>query len=146
MPTDLGDKFSSINNQLYTAHQTTDEAQLARGFWWFNDVDCTLTQNGITVGLTRTECWLLSLLAFSSERVISKEALIAGLGKDPSHYNGLEMSLSRLQSKFGQCSGGERLIRSVRNRGYCLAQVVRAAYCPSWKSPTGLGGKPPCCC
>ena len=75
MPTDLGDKFSSINNQLYTAHQTTDEAQLARGFWWFNDVDCTLTQNGITVGLTRTECWLLSLLAFSSERVISKEVL-----------------------------------------------------------------------
>ncbi len=146
MPTDLGDKFSSINNQLYTAHQTTDEAQLARGFWWFNDVDCTLTQNGITVGLTRTECWLLSLLAFSSERVISKEALIAGLGKDPSHYNGLEMSLSRLQSKFGQCSGGERLIRSVRNRGYCLAQAVRAAYCPSWKSPTGLAGKPPCCC
>ncbi|MBC2679063.1 response regulator transcription factor [Pseudomonas sp. CFBP 8770] len=144
MPTDLGNKYSSVYTQLYTAHQTADDAQLAHGRWWFNDIDRTLTQNGISVALTRTECSLLSLLAFSSERVVSKEALIAGLGKNPSQYNGLEMSLSRLQSKFGQCSGGERLIRSVRNRGYCLAQVVRSAYCPSWKSPGGQAAEPPC--
>lgn len=144
MPTDLGNKYSFIHTQLYTASQATDDAQLARGIWWFNDVDRTLTQNGISVALTRTECSLLSLLAFSSERVVSKEALIAGLGKNPSQYNGLEMSLSRLQSKFGQCSGDERLIRSVRNRGYCLAQVVRSAYCSSWKSPGSQAAEPPC--
>lgn len=81
------------------------------------------------MALTRTECAVLGTLAFSSDRVVSKEALVAGLGKNPGSYNGLEMSLSRLQAKFAQCSGGERLIRSVRNRGYCLAQLVRSAYC-----------------
>lgn len=129
MPTDLGNKYSFVYTQNYTAHQVPDDAHLARGIWWFNDIDRTLTQNGISVALTRTECAVLGTLAFSSDRVVSKEALVAGLGKNPGSYNGPEMSLSRLQAKFAQCSGGERLIRSVRNRGYCLAQLVRSAYC-----------------
>lgn len=129
MPTDLGNRYSFVLTQDFVTQHTPPDGHHARGIWWFNDIDRTLTQNGIHVALTRMECTLIGLLAFNRERVMSKEALIVGLGKDPHGYNGLEMSLSRLQSKFAACSSGERLIRSVRNRGYCLTQVVRSAYC-----------------
>ena len=57
-------------------------------------------------------------------RVCSKQELIFGINKDANSYSGLEMCLSRLQSKFKNAFG-ERLFRSVRNRGYCLVQEVR---------------------
>ncbi|KQB52593.1 hypothetical protein AQS70_13875 [Pseudomonas endophytica] len=69
---------------------------------------------------------LINTLAHSSVRICSKQELIAGINKDPQSYSGLEMSLSRLQKKFRDAFK-ERLFRSVRNRGYCLVQDVKAS-------------------
>jgi len=67
---------------------------------------------------------LIQTLTRSNERVCSKQELILGINKDAYSYSGLEMCLSRLQSKFRRAFN-ERLFRSVRNRGYCLVQDVQ---------------------
>lgn len=126
---DLANKYSCIFTSDFVVHHASEALESTGDIWWFNDIERTLFHNGVNIPLTRTECTIVGLLAFSHERVVSKEAIIIGLGKDPDSYNGLEMSLSRLQGKFAQGSSGKRLLRSVRNRGYCLTQVVRSAYC-----------------
>nr|WP_269137472.1 helix-turn-helix domain-containing protein [Pseudomonas sp. PGPR40] len=78
--------------------------------------------------MTGTESLMLTQLILSDRRVVSKNDLIQRIDKDPENYSGLEMCLSRLQKKFKTAAKGERLIRSVRNRGYCLAQRIRVAY------------------
>ncbi|ALE91031.1 hypothetical protein BOH73_08220 [Pseudomonas versuta] len=70
---------------------------------------------------------LIKTLIFNEARICSKQELILGIDKDADNYRGLEMCLSRLQSKFKNAFG-ERLFRSVRNRGYCLVQEVKSAY------------------
>lgn len=77
------------------------------------------------IPLTTIESLLLKQLVLGDRRVCSKAELILGINRDPSHYSGLEMCLSRLQEKFISAYG-ERLFRSVRNRGYCLVQEVKA--------------------
>lgn len=77
------------------------------------------------IPLTTIESLILKQLVLGDRRVCSKEELILGINRDPSHYSGLEMCLSRLQDKFINVYG-ERLFRSVRNRGYCLVQEVTA--------------------
>lgn len=77
------------------------------------------------IPLTTIESLILKQLVLGDRRVCSKEELIVGINRDPSHYSGLEMCLSRLQDKFNNAFG-ERLFRSVRNRGYCLVQEVKA--------------------
>lgn len=67
---------------------------------------------------------LIQTLSRSDERICAKQELIIGIKKDAYSYSGLEMCLSRLQSKF-KGAFGERLFRSVRNRGYCLVQDVQ---------------------
>lgn len=76
------------------------------------------------IQLTAIESLLVITLLQSDTRVCSKQELITSINKDIFSYSGLEMCLSRLQSKF-RSEFGERLFRSVRNRGYCLVQEVR---------------------
>ncbi|APC19179.1 DNA-binding protein [Pseudomonas frederiksbergensis] len=96
--------------------------------WWFNADERTLVKADITIPLTGTESLMLTQLVISDRRVLSKTDLILRIDKDPERYSGLEMCLSRLQKKFKDVANGERLVRSVRNRGYCLAQRIRVAY------------------
>lgn len=77
------------------------------------------------IPLTTIESLILKQLVLGDRRVCSKEELILGINRDPLQYSGLEMCLSRLQDKFNNAYG-ERLFRSVRNRGYCLVQEVKA--------------------
>ena len=79
----------------------------------------------LIISLTTIESLLLKQLVLSHHRVCSKQELILAINRDPSSYTGLEMCLSRLQDKFNNAYG-ERLFRSVRNRGYCLVQDVTA--------------------
>lgn len=79
----------------------------------------------LIISLTTIESLLLKQLVLSHRRVCSKQELILAINRDPSSYTGLEMCLSRLQGKFNNAYG-ERLFRSVRNRGYCLVQDVKA--------------------
>ena len=79
----------------------------------------------LIISLTTIESLLLKQLVLSHRRVCSKQELILAINRDPSSYTGLEMCLSRLQDKFNNAYG-ERLFRSVRNRGYCLVQDVTA--------------------
>lgn len=96
--------------------------------WWFSSDERTLVNAGKKISLTGIESLLLKQLALSDRRVCSKTDLILGINRDPEHYRGLEMCLSRLQEKFSDTANGERLFRSVRNRGYCLVQKIRATY------------------
>lgn len=77
------------------------------------------------IQLTAIEAMLIRTLLLSESRICSKYELILGIDKDTHSYSGLEMCLSRLQNKF-RGAFGERLFRSVRNRGYCLVQDVKA--------------------
>lgn len=77
------------------------------------------------IQLTAIEAMLIKSLTLSESRICSKHELILGIDKDTHSYSGLEMCLSRLQNKFRDAFG-ERLFRSVRNRGYCLVQDVQA--------------------
>jgi DNA-binding response OmpR family regulator len=92
--------------------------------WAFNKPKRLLSNNQTTIKLTRIECIVLDLLTNSEERVISNEEILIKLNKDPCDYKGLPMCLSRLQAKFRKLTKGDNLVRSVRNRGYCLIQTI----------------------
>lgn len=116
------------DDEFITAVSRVKESQGNPDIWWFNADDRTLVKEDITIPLTGTESLMLTQLVLSDRRVVSKNDLIQRIDKDPENYSGLEMCLSRLQKKFKTAAKGERLIRSVRNRGYCLAQRIRIAY------------------
>ena len=95
--------------------------------WFFNLAARELCNSSARIQLTAIESLLINTLVVSTARICSKQELIAGINKDPVAYSGLEMCLSRLQSKF-RAAFDERLFRSVRNRGYCLVQDVKIAH------------------
>ena len=94
--------------------------------WLFCFEAQQLCNNTACIQLTAIESLLIKTLSQRDERICSKQELIIGINKDTYSYSGLEMCLSRLQSKF-KAVFGERLFRSVRNRGYCLVQDVQVA-------------------
>jgi len=91
--------------------------------WWFDGR--TLSSLERQISLTGIESLLIKQMLFNEQRVSSKAELIQAINRDPESYRGLEMCMSRLQDKFSVSANGERLIRSVRNRGYCLVQKVQ---------------------
>lgn len=95
--------------------------------WFFSFPARELKNNKDRIHLTAIESLIIKTLTLSTERICSKHELILGINKDPQVYSGLEMCLSRLQNKFRN-TFGERLFRSVRNRGYCLVQDVKNTY------------------
>jgi len=94
--------------------------------WLFGFAAQQLCNNSACIQLTAIESLLIKTLSQRDERICSKQELIIGINKDARTYSGLEMCLSRLQNKF-KAVFGERLFRSVRNRGYCLVQDVQVA-------------------
>ena len=94
--------------------------------WMFCFEAQHLCNNTACIQLTAIESLLIKTLSQRDERICSKQELIIGINKDARTYSGLEMCLSRLQNKF-KAVFGERLFRSVRNRGYCLVQDVQVA-------------------
>ena len=92
--------------------------------WFFSFATRELCNATTCIKLTAIESLLIKTLTLSTERICAKQALILGIDKDPQSYSGLEMCLSRLQSKF-RAAYNERLFRSVRNRGYCLVQDIK---------------------
>ena len=92
--------------------------------WFFSFATQELCNATTCIKLTAIESLLIKTLTLSTARICSEQALILGINKDHQSYSGLEMCLSRLQSKF-RVAYNERLIRSVRNRGYCLVQDIK---------------------
>jgi DNA-binding winged helix-turn-helix (wHTH) protein len=90
--------------------------------WRLSNGGNILVKNDVEVVLTSLEAALVKKMLHHEERVVSKDDLIRSIGREPEHYQGLEMCLSRLQEKFKHATNGERLFRAVRNRGYCLIQ------------------------
>lgn len=142
MPEDLTPaKFNLINEDFISLAHTTDEVAACPNqrepvctynhtnieklqTWAFNKRKRLLFNNLTIIKLTRTENLILDVLISSAERVISNEEILIQLNKNPDKYKGLLMCLSRLQAKFKKFSEGAPLLRSVRNRGYCLIQRV----------------------
>ena len=98
--------------------------QIKDGSLTFNFNKRALSNNTVTLSLTKTESLLINQLIVSDHRVCSKSELIECINRDPMYYSGLEMCLSRLQGKFVKAYG-ERLFKSVRNLGYCLIQDLK---------------------
>lgn len=92
--------------------------------WRLSNGCGALIKDDIEIVLTGLEATLLKKMLHHDDRVVSKDDLIRSIGREPEHYRGLEMCLSRLQEKFKNASNGERLFRAVRNRGYCLIQKI----------------------
>lgn len=92
--------------------------------WVFDSYAYCLCRNGVRIELTETENQVIDQFVSTGKRVLGKDELVKGINKDPDTYTGLEMCLSRLQYKFKKSTMGKRLIRSVRNKGYCLAQKI----------------------
>lgn len=92
--------------------------------WQLDNDQDILVKDGVEISLTGLEAALVRKMLCHEERVVSRDELILSIGREPEHYRGLEMCLSRLQDKFKTASNGERLFRAVRNRGYCLIQEV----------------------
>jgi DNA-binding winged helix-turn-helix (wHTH) protein len=92
--------------------------------WRLSNSNGALIKDDIEVVLTGLEATLVKKMLNHEDRVVSKDDLIRSIGREPEHYRGLEMCLSRLQEKFKNASNGERLFRAVRNRGYCLIQNI----------------------
>ncbi|MGF6558401.1 two-component system OmpR family response regulator [Pseudomonas sp. S30_BP2TU TE3576] len=92
--------------------------------WRLSDGSDALIKDDVEIVLTGLEAALLKKMLHHDDRVVSKDDLIRSIGREPEHYRGLEMCLSRLQEKFKNASNGERLFRAVRNRGYCLIQKI----------------------
>ena len=92
--------------------------------WRLSDSSGALIKDDVEIVLTGLEAALLKKMLHHEDRVVSKDDLIRSIGREPEHYRGLEMCLSRLQEKFKNASNGERLFRAVRNRGYCVIQKI----------------------
>ncbi|MET0776015.1 MAG: helix-turn-helix domain-containing protein [Pseudomonas mandelii] len=92
--------------------------------WRLSNVNGALIKDDVEIVLTGLEATLVKKMLHHDDRVVSKDDLIRSIGREPEHYRGLEMCLSRLQEKFKNASNGERLFRAVRNRGYCLIQKI----------------------
>jgi two-component system OmpR family response regulator len=92
--------------------------------WRLSNGSGAFVKGNIEIVLTGLEATLLKKMLHHDDRVVSKDDLIRSIGREPEHYRGLEMCLSRLQEKFKNASNGERLFRAVRNRGYCLIQKI----------------------
>jgi DNA-binding response OmpR family regulator len=92
--------------------------------WRLSNVNGALIKDDVEIVLTGLEATLVKKMLHHDDRVVSKDDLIRSIGREPEHYRGLEMCLSRLQEKFKTASNGERLFRAVRNRGYCLIQKI----------------------
>ncbi|WP_223533386.1 helix-turn-helix domain-containing protein [Pseudomonas sp. GL-RE-20] len=92
--------------------------------WRLSDVSGALIKDDVEIALTGLEATLLKKMLHHDDRVVSKDDLIRSIGREPEHYRGLEMCLSRLQEKFKSASNGERLFRAVRNRGSCVIQKI----------------------
>jgi len=119
-------RFSQLGLIKYSPERV-EQTQVIRPMpetWWFDGR--ILSSQGREISLTGIESLLIKHLLFNEQRVSSKVELIQAINRDPENYRGLEMCLSRLQDKFSAAANGERLIRSVRNRGYCLVQKVKA--------------------
>ena len=125
-PTPSG--ISAISAPEATASPATRSASMQYSnspeVWLFCSASHHLCNNSTCIQLTAIESLLLQTLSRSDERICSKQELILGINKNTHSYCGLEMCLSRFQSKF-KGAFGERLFRSVRNRGYCLVQDVK---------------------
>jgi len=125
-PTPTG--ISAIPAPIATASLATRPASVQYSnspeAWLFCSASHYLCNNSTCIQLTAIESLLAQTLSRSDERICSKQELILGIKKDTYSYSGLEMCMSRLQSKF-KGAFGERLFRSVRNRGYCLVQDVQ---------------------
>lgn len=93
--------------------------------WFFCPRNRALISGENTILLTRTESQIVNLFLSSNHRPISKSLIAVGIEKCPDNYNGLLMTLSRLRRKFSAFSNGETLFKSVRNRGYCLTQLLK---------------------
>lgn len=124
---------SQPSTQLNSIASATEEARggaddpihlLNAEAWRLRNGSNTLVKDDVEVVLTVLEAALVKRMLHHEERVVSKDDLIRSIGREPEHYQGLEMCLSRLQEKFKHASNGERLFRAVRNRGYCLIQKI----------------------
>ncbi|UHH32504.1 helix-turn-helix domain-containing protein [Pseudomonas veronii] len=116
---------STDRPQKALATHTEKPPLQAPDYWTFTQHDRMLVKGGLRISLTTIESALIKKMLHHEERVVSKEELIRNIGREPELYRGLEMCLSRLQEKFKRVNDGERLFRSVRNRGYCLTQRIK---------------------
>lgn len=83
--------------------------------------------NGVLVGLTDGEFAVLRVFIERPRRVLTREALLAAArGPDSDAYDrAIDVQVSRLRRKLR--SGGDEIIRTVRNEGYLFVpRVVRA--------------------
>lgn len=83
-----------------------------------------ISKNEQEVPLSKTEFNIIQHFLISKLRLLSKNAILSNLGKDTTNYHGLAMCMFRLQEKFRKIEPGGFLIRSVRNKGYCLVQKI----------------------
>ncbi|OYQ00822.1 response regulator receiver protein [Pseudomonas mandelii] len=115
---DRDDARDSLSNVAARPHYPYSEA------WRLSNINGALIKDDVEIVLTGLEATLVKKMLHHDDRVVSKDDLIRSIGREPEHYRGLEMCLSRLQEKFKNASNGERLFRAVRNRGYCLIQKI----------------------
>jgi DNA-binding winged helix-turn-helix (wHTH) protein len=108
---------TSVSMNVKAQYPCSDAWQLSHG-------NGALIKDDVEIVLTGLEATLVKKMLHHDDRVVSKDDLIRSIGREPEHYRGLEMCLSRLQEKFKNASNGERLFRAVRNRGYCLIQKI----------------------
>lgn len=83
--------------------------------------------NGVLVGLTDGEFAVLRVFIERPRRVLSREALLAAArGPDSDAYDrAIDVQVSRLRRKLR--SGGDEIIRTVRNEGYLFVPRVARA-------------------
>lgn len=102
---------------------STSKNQMAT--WKLKKNSLTLiTYPAIEIPITHTEYKVLEILMSAPMEPMSNIMIIRHLGKNPDSYTGMHMCLCRLQKKFSLFYIGEKLFRSVRNRGYRLVQKI----------------------
>jgi two-component system OmpR family response regulator len=87
------------------------------------------TPQGVVVNLSSGEFSLLKVLVEQPQRVLTRDRLLdLARGPDTESYDrSVDVQISRLRKKLDDGSGGQELIRTVRNEGYVFtAQVVSA--------------------
>lgn len=120
-PIEIGVLAATISS-LARRLQMTSVVSAAR--WTLASADWKLVAPlGGTVELTSNERLVLQGLFAAAGEVVSREALVEGLGEDDSSFDPhrLEMLIHRLRRKVQESVGEALPLRAVRGRGYVLA-------------------------
>lgn len=120
-PVQLEELSALINNLMRRRQQT------AAPHWQLSSLAWTLkSPDGISMKLTNTELKVMKMVSPCPGHVVTRDALIVGLGHDPDIFDPrrLEILIRRLRKKAEACFGSQFPLDTAHGLGYSFTAAI----------------------